>query len=176
MDEIRVKVIFDRERIATRIKELAVEIDACYGQEPLLAVCVLKGAVFFFGDLVRILHNKNLELDFVRLTSYGMDNASSGAPILIKDVEADIYGKHILIVEDIVDSGYSMRFLLDCFAARGARSLRLAALVDKHERRQVDVNVDFAGFAVNSGFLVGYGMDWAERWRMLPDICEIVPG
>ena len=116
-----------------------------------------------------------MELDFIRLSSYGMSSSSSRHVILNKDVEVDIRGKHVLIVEDVVDSGYSMRFLLDRFAARQARSLRLAALVDKHERRQADVTVDFAGFRLNKGFIVGYGLDYAERYRTLPGICEIIP-
>ncbi len=177
-EEIRVKelkTVFSPEQIAARVRELAAEIDARYGQEPLVAVCVLKGGFIFFSDLVRALHNQNMELDFVRLSSYGMASSSSKHVIFNKDVEVDIRGKHVLIVEDVVDSGYSMRFLLDQFAARQARSLRLAALVDKHERRQADVNVDFAGFKLNKGFIVGYGLDYAERYRMLPGVCEIIP-
>ncbi|WP_297825415.1 hypoxanthine phosphoribosyltransferase [uncultured Desulfovibrio sp.] len=169
------KTVFSPEQIAMRVRELAAEIDSLYGQEPLVAVCVLKGAFIFFSDLARSLHNQNMELDFIRLSSYGMSSSSSRHVILNKDVEVDIRGKHVLIVEDVVDSGYSMRFLLDRFAARQARSLRLAALVDKHERRQADVTVDFAGFRLNKGFIVGYGLDYAERYRTLPGICEIIP-
>ena len=142
------KSVFTPEQIAVRVRELGVEIDGLYGQEPLVAICVLKGGVIFFSDLVRALHNQNLELDFVRLSSYGKSSASSKHVIFNKDVEVDIRGKHVLIVEDVVDSGHSMRFLLDQFAARQARSLRLAALVDKRERRQADVKVDFAGFVL----------------------------
>jgi len=176
--EIRVKelkIVFSPEQIAARVCELAAEIDALYGQEFLVAVCVLKGGFIFFSDLVRTLHNKNMELDFVRLSSYGKNTSSSRHVIFNKDVEVDICGKHVLIVDDVVDSGYSMRFLLDQFAARQARSLRLAALVDKYERRQADVKVDFAGFRLNKGFIVGYGLDYAEHYRMLPGVCEIIP-
>ena len=163
------KPVFTPEQIAARIQELAAEINAEYGDEPMVAVCVLKGGFMFFSDLVRFLHNKNLELDFVRLSSYGKGSSSS------KHVEIDICGKHVLIVEDIVDSGHSMRFLLGQFAARKARSLRLAALVDKDERREVDVKVDFAGFKLNQGFIVGYGLDYAEHYRMLPGVFEVIP-
>lgn len=169
------KSVFSAEQIAERVRELAAEIDAFYGQEPLAAVCVLKGGFIFFSDLVRFLHNENLELDFVRLSSYGLASASSKHVIFSKDVEIDIRDKHVLIVEDVVDSGHSMRFLLDQFAARRVRSLRLAALVDKTERRDAAVTVDFAGFRLSRGFIVGYGLDYAERYRMLPDICEIIP-
>ncbi|MGE9986258.1 hypoxanthine phosphoribosyltransferase [Desulfovibrio sp. SGI.169] len=171
----KLKTVFSPEHIAARVRELAAEIDGLYGQEPLVAVCVLKGGFIFFSDLVRALHNQNMELDFVRLSSYGNSSVSSRHVIFSKDVEVDIRGKHVLIVEDVVDSGHSMRFLLDQFAARQARSLRLAALVDKRERRQVDVKVDFAGFRLNKGFIVGYGLDYAERYRMLPGVCEIIP-
>ena len=167
------KSVFTPEQIAVRVRELGVEIDGLYGQEPLVAICVLKGGVIFFSDLVRALHN--LELGFVRLSSYGKSSASSKHVIFNKDVEVDIRGKHVLIVEDVVDSGHSMRFLLDQFAARQARSLRLAALVDKRERRQADVKVDFAGFVLNKGFIVGYGLDYAESYRTLPGVCEIIP-
>lgn len=167
--------VFSPERIAARVRELAGEINEFYGREPLVAVCVLKGGFLFFSDLVRFLYYDNLELDFVRLSSYGKSVSSAGHVIFSKDVEVDIRGKHVLIVEDVVDSGHSMRFLLDQFAARKPRSLRLAALVDKHERRQAAVKVDFAGFKLSRGFIVGYGMDYAERYRGLPGICEIIP-
>ena len=169
------KSVFTPEQIAVRVRELGVEIDGLYGQEPLVAICVLKGGVIFFSDLVRALHNQNLELDFVRLSSYGKSSASSKHVIFNKDVEVDIRGKHVLIVEDVVDSGHSMRFLLDQFAARQARSLRLAALVDKRERRQADVKVDFAGFVLNKGFIVGYGLDYAQEYRNLPYIGVLKP-
>jgi hypoxanthine phosphoribosyltransferase len=177
-NEIRVKElkpVFTQEQIAARVRELAAEIDAMYGDEPLVVVCVLKGAVMFFSDLVRSLHNRNLELDFVRLSSYGRATSSSKHVIFNKDLEIDICDKHVLIVEDIVDSGHSMRFLLGQFAARRARSLRLATMVDKGERREIDVPLDFVGFTLKQGFIVGYGLDYAERYRMLPGIYEIVP-
>ena len=176
--EIKVKelkTVFSQEQIAQRVKELAAEIDACYGQEPLVAICVLKGGFVFFSDLVRALQNKNLELDFVRLSSYGKGSSSSKHVIFNKDIEIDICDKHVLIVEDIVDSGHSMRFLLGQFAARKARSLRLASLVDKNERREIDVHVDFAGFKLTQGFIVGYGLDYAEHYRNLPAVFEIIP-
>ncbi|CAI3220364.1 hypoxanthine phosphoribosyltransferase [Desulfovibrio legallii] len=167
------KSVFSQEMIAVRVRELAAEIDALYGQEPLVAVCVLKGGFIFFSDLVRALHNEKMELDFVRLSSYGKKASSSKHVIFSKDVEIDIAGKHVLIVEDIVDSGYSMQFLLGQFAARRPRSVRLAALVDKGERREVDVKVDFAGFKLKEGFIVGYGLDYAEHYRMLPGVYEV---
>lgn len=176
MDPERLKLVpvFGKNRIEKRVAELAAGIDGVYGIEPLVAICVLKGAFIFFSDLVRKLHNPFLELDFVRLSSYGKSFNSTGHVIFNKDVEVDIRGKHVLIVEDIVDTGHTMRFLLDQFAARQPLSLRIAALVDKHERRKSEVSVDFAGFSLPGGFLVGYGLDYAEHFRALPDICEII--
>ena len=163
------KIVYTSGQIAERVRAMAAEIDAFYGDEPLVAVCVLKGAVFFFTDLVRAMRSENLELDFVRLSSYGKGTSSSRHVVFSKDVDCDITGKHVLIVEDVVDSGLSMQF-----EARGARSLRLAALVDKNERREVDVRVDFAGFKLEEGFIVGYGLDYAEKYRALPDVEELV--
>ena len=159
------KIVYTSGQIAGRVRAMAAEIDAFYGDEPLVAVCVLKGAVFFFTDLVRAMRTENLELDFVRLSSYGKGTSSSRHVVFSKDVDCDITGKHVLIVEDVVDSGLSMQFLMRQFEARGARSLRLAALVDKNERREVDVRVDFAGFKLEEGFIVGYGLDYAEKYR-----------
>ena len=165
--------VFSRAEIERRVNELAAAIDAKYGEESLVAICVLKGAFIFFSDLVRKLTNPNLELDFVRLSSYGKSTESSGHVVFSKDAEIDIRGKHTLIVEDIVDSGQTMEFLCDQFKARRPKSIAIASLVDKLERRISGVKVDFPGFSLNKGFLVGYGMDYAEKYRTLPDICEI---
>lgn len=170
----KLATVFSRTQIAARVAEMAVAIDKTYGDAPLVAICVLKGAILFYGDLARALRNPNLELDFVRLASYGKNSNSSGHIKFSKDIEIDIGGKHVLVVEDIVDSGHTMRFLLDQLAARRPASLRLAALVDKVERREARVIVDFAGFYLKQGFIVGYGMDYAEHYRALPDICELL--
>ncbi len=172
-DAGKLEEIYSQGQIAERIAYLAKEIARIYGDEPVVAVCVLKGAFAFFSDLVRAIDNPHLEVDFVRLSSYGMNSESSKHVIFSKDLETDIRNKHVLIVEDIVDSGYSMRFLLDQLLVRQPLSLRIAALVDKRERRSANVLVDFAGFVLESGFLVGYGLDYAERYRALPNICEL---
>ncbi len=164
---------FTRDEIEKRVSDLARQIDARYGDEPLVAVCVLKGAFIFFSDLVRKLSNPNLELDFVRLSSYGKSTNSSGHIIFNKDVEVDLRGKNVLIIEDIVDSGQTMQFLCDQFRARKPASIAIASLVDKRERRIANVPVDFPGFVVDKGFLVGYGMDVGEKNRTLPDICKL---
>lgn len=166
--------VFTAEVIAERVRNLAVCIDSHYGNEPLAIVCVLKGAFMFFTDLVRNMQKSNVELDFVRLSSYAMNDTSLRTVSFGKDVDISLNDKHVLIVEDIIDTGHSMDFLLRQFAARGARSLALAVLVDKHERREVPVRANFVGFTLNEGFIVGYGLDYAERYRNMPGIHEVV--
>ncbi len=166
----RLTPVYSHSCIENRVRELGEQISALYGDEPLVAVCVLKGAVVFFSDLIRHITDTNLTLDFVRLSSYA-DGMESGTLNFVRDLETDIRDKHVLIVEDVVDSGKSMAFLLEILSRRSPRSLRLAALVDKKERREAEVQVDFAGFELNQGFIVGYGLDCAERFRALPDIC-----
>lgn len=165
----QLRIVYDESVIRARVRELAAEIDAAYRDEPLVVVCVLKGAIFFFSDLVRAL-TISPELDFVRLASYGDGMQSKRNVAFTKDLELSIEGKHVLIVEDIIDSGHSMDFLLKQLGARGAKSLRLAALIDKAERREVPVHADFVGFALPVGFIVGYGMDYAEHYRALPAV------
>ncbi len=162
-------LVHDQAAIAARVREMATQINAIYAGTPLLVIAVLKGAFIFCADLVREL-NMPLEVDFIRLSSYGRATQSSETVQLGKDVESSLTGRHVLIVEDIVDTGLSMAFLRKELEARGAASIRLAAFVDKPERRQVPMHVDFTGFVVPSGFVVGYGLDYAEKYRELPGI------
>ena len=156
-----------------RLDALADEINTRYAGKSLVLVCVLKGAFMFFSDLVRRL-TMNPEVDFVRVASYGNGVESTKTISFTKDIEVSLEGKHVILVDDIVDTGHTMTFLCQQFAARGAKSLALAALVDKKERRDVDVIVDYPGFILQKGFLVGYGLDYAERYRSLPAICEAI--
>lgn len=167
--------VYSAEDIAARVKSVAAEINALYrtAEEPLVMVCVLKGAFMFFADLVKRIE-VHPEIDFVRLASYGRHSASGGAITFGKDVDISLTGKHVLVVEDVIDSGLTMDFLLKQFKARGAKSLRLAVLIDKQERREVDVQADFTGFVLHEGFIVGYGLDYAERYRELPAIYEVL--
>lgn len=158
--------------IAERVQAIAGQINMHYQGKSLVMICVLKGAFMFFSDLVKLI-TVGVELDFVRLASYGVSSTSSGTVSFLKDTEIPIQGKDVVIVEDIVDSGQTMDFLLRQLEARGANSLRVAALIDKLERRQKNIKVDFSGFTVSSGFLVGYGLDYAERFRELPAICTL---
>ncbi|MCL1890217.1 MAG: hypoxanthine phosphoribosyltransferase [Desulfovibrionaceae bacterium] len=163
------RTLFSREAIASRVVELAEEINGVYAGQRLVVICVLKGAFIFFSDLVRQIRLETC-LDFVRIASYGRKKDRDGRIFFTKDVELSLNGEHVLVVEDIVDTGHSMDFLFKQLAARGAASLRLAALVDKSERRERSVVVDWAGFSITSGFIVGYGLDYAEKYRELPDI------
>ncbi len=168
------KVVIDSETLHRRVAELGAEVSAHYQGKPLVVVCVLKGAFLFFADLVRHIKNDSLEIDFVRMASYGGGTSRGRQTIFSKDMEVDVAGKHVLLVEDIVDTGHSAEFLLEVLEKRGAESIRICCVVDKHERREVDLAVDFAGFPLQKGFIVGYGMDYAEKYRELDAVYELV--
>ena len=169
MSEQLSDIVFSSELIAARVAAIAEKINVLYAGEPLVVLCVLKGAFMFFSDLVKKLTIRP-ELDFVRVASYGNALEHTSAISFNKDVEISLYDKHVLLVEDIVDTGHTMKFLSGQMVARGAKSMRLCALVDKFERREVDIKVDFSGFTLSKGFIVGYGLDYAEHYRELPDI------
>ena len=164
------KVIITREEIAEKVAELAAEIRKDYrGKNPLL-IGILKGSFVFMSDLVRAM-NIPAEIDFVRLASYGAGKDSSGKIKLIKDVETPVKNRHVLVVEDIVDRGVTVRFLLDYLSFRKPASLKLCALFDKPSRRKVEVPIDYVGFTVPDAFVVGYGLDFDEKYRYLPNLC-----
>ena len=166
------KLILSPETIARRVRELGNAINRDYAGEPLVVVGILKGAFVFMADLVRAIELP-LEIDFIRVASYGNEACSSGKFVLTKDVELSLAGKDVLLVEDIVDTGRTMACLKERFEAHTPRSVRLCALIDKKERREVPVNVDYAGFTVEEGFLVGYGLDYAEQHRHYPGIYHL---
>jgi hypoxanthine phosphoribosyltransferase len=170
----RMRVVFSREEIDRRVRELGQEISERYRGKQLVVVCVLKGAFIFCADLVRVL-SIDVEMDFVRLGSYGGGKSSLGKVLFKSDVEISIENKHVLIVEDIVDTGNSMSYLKEVFAARGPLSIAICALLDKKERREANVQVDFSGFHLEKGFAVGYGLDFAEKYRHLDSVLEILP-
>jgi len=154
--------------ISKRVKELGAAITKDYENSRLLVIGILNGAFMFMADLVREI-KCGLEIDFVRVASYGMATIA-GSLRFTKDIELDTQGKDILIVEDIVDTGRTLKHLSHSFEERGANSVRFCTLIDKKERREVDLSVAYVGFEVQSGFLVGYGLDCSERFRHLPDI------
>jgi hypoxanthine phosphoribosyltransferase len=166
------KVIIPREEIAKRIDELATEVRRDYKDKNPLLIGILKGSFVFLSDLMRSM-NIPVEVDFVRLSSYGAGKENSGKIKLVKDVETPIKGRHVLVVEDIIDRGLTLRFLLDYLSFRKPASLRLCALFDKPSRRKVEVLIDYVGFTVPDAFVVGYGLDLNEKFRYLPDLCVL---
>jgi hypoxanthine phosphoribosyltransferase len=160
-------VLLSRERIAARTKELAEKIAADYRGKDLVLVGVLKGAFVFLADLARHL-DLPVEIDFVALSSYGQSTRTSGVVRITKDLDLDITGKHVLVVEDIVDTGLTLDYLRRMLQERGPSSVEICALLNKPEARKVDIEVKYLGFDVPSRFVVGYGLDYAERFRQLP--------
>ena len=168
-DSHRIRVLLDEETIARRVLELARQIDADFaGSEDLVAIGVLKGSVFCFTDLVKRLKTP-LRIDFFQTTSYGT-GTTAGEVRIKRDIDLSIRGKDVILVEDIVDTGWTLRTILDLFRFRGARTVKLCALLDKHESREVEVPIDYAGFRIGREFVVGYGLDFNERYRNLPYI------
>ncbi len=166
--------LFDPQTIASRVRELGAAIDQAYGQagEPLVLICVLKGAFIFFADLIRSMQTP-VELDFVRMASYGQQTTRQEKVHFSKDIEVSIQGKHVLIVEDIVDTGHTMAYLKKVFDARRPASVAVCSLIHKIGRREVDLDIDFYGFRLDKGFIVGYGLDCAEAYRQLDAIYEL---
>lgn len=166
------KLVFSQEQIQKRVSELAAQIEKDYNNEEIVIVCVLKGAIFFFADLVRQIHNDKIKLDTLRVSSYGDDVNSSGQVKFEKDLDLDIKGKHVLLVEDVIDTGITMLQVFEHLKLREAKSIKLAALIDKKERRETDIKIDYPGFVLNEGFIVGYGLDFAQQYRQLPAIYD----
>ena len=168
-DSHTIRVLLDEQTIAARVLELARQIDADFaGSEDLVAIGVLKGSVFFFTDLVKRLQTP-LRIDFFQTTSYGA-GTTAGEVRIKRDIDLSIRGKNVILVEDIIDTGWTLRTILDLFRFRGARSVKLCALLDQHESREVEVPIDYSGFRIGKEFVVGYGLDFNERYRNLPYI------
>jgi hypoxanthine phosphoribosyltransferase len=164
-----IETLISEESIRTRIQELGAEITRDYaGMNPLL-IGVLKGACFFLSDLLRAIDTP-LSIEFMAISSYGSSTRTSGEVRIMKDLDVPIEGRHILVIEDIVDTGLTLSYLLANLESRGAASVKLAALLDKFERRQKEVKIDYLGFKIPDEFVVGYGLDFAERYRNLPFI------
>ena len=171
-NETKHQVLLSREQIDAGVRRLAAEIKRDYqGKYPLL-IGILKGSFMFMADLIRFL-DFPLEVDFVRLASYGTGRESSGKIKVLQALKAEVRGREVLVIEDIVDTGLTTSFLLDYLRKKKAASVKLCALTDKPSRRQTPVTIDYLGFTVPDKFLVGYGLDWNEKFRNLPDICFI---
>lgn len=163
------KPLFTQEQIAARVRDLGREISEVYGEDEILLVGVLKGSFLFFADLSRQITSPVI-VDFVRLASYGSETRSSGIVEMRKDLEISVKGRDVLIVEDIVDSGLTLESLYHRLLLRQPNSLRICTLIDKRSRREVDIEADFVGFSLDDGFIIGYGLDYDERFRNLADI------
>ena len=166
------KILLDHETIQKRIKELGEEITRDYqGKEPVV-ICMLKGAVYFFADLTKNI-KLPLMLDFARLSSY-RNGTTSGQMELIYDITAKIEGRDVILVEDIVDSGKTLAYFIELLKTRHPASVKICAFLDKKERREVEINVDYVGFDIPCGFVIGYGLDYAEKYREFPFLAEII--
>ena len=163
------RVMFDEAALAAKCREMGQELSRDYAGKDLLAVGILKGSMMFFADLVRQI-KVPLYIDFMAASSYGSGTETSGSVKIKKDLDTDIRGRHVLLVEDIIDSGVTMSRLMAELAKREPASIRLCALLSKPSRRQVDVQIDYCGFEVPDEFLVGYGLDYADKYRNLPVI------
>lgn len=163
------EVMISKEEIGKRVKELGHQISMDYKGESLIAICVLKGAVLFMSDLIREL-NVETEIDFMAVSSYGASTKSTGVVRILKDLDSNIENKNVLIVEDIVDSGLTLKYLKEYLMARNPKTLKICTLLDKPERRMADVKADYIGFSIENKFIVGYGLDFDQKYRNLPYI------
>ena len=164
------EILYSRQQIAERVAEMGVQITRDVNGEKLVMVGVLKGAAPFLADLSRAIQ-ADATFDFVATSSYGQGQRSSGAVKLIKDLDEPIEGKNVLMVEDILDTGLTLSYLRKLFMQQKPKSLRIAVLLDKPSRRIEKIEADYVGFSIPNLFVIGYGMDYAERYRNLPDIC-----
>lgn len=166
------QVLLSEQQIQSRIKELGAEITRDYaGRNPLL-IGVLKGACFFMSDLLRSIDTR-LGIEFIATSSYGSSTRTSGEVRILKDLDVPVEGRDLIVIEDIVDTGLTLSYLMANLKSRGAASVKLVALLDKHERREREVEIDYLGFKIPDHFVVGYGLDFAERYRNLPFIAVL---
>ena len=165
----KIRVLLSEEEVDARIQEVADVINKDYEGKDVHMICVLKGGVFFMCELAKRI-TRPVTLDFMSVSSYGDDTKSSGVVKIVKDLDQPLEGKDVLIVEDIIDSGRTLYYLMDILAKRKPKSMKLCTLLDKPERRVKDVKVDYVGFNIPDEFVVGYGLDYAQRYRNLPFI------
>jgi hypoxanthine phosphoribosyltransferase len=168
------EILIEEDALQARIAELGAEISADYADRDVLLLGVLKGAVFFMADLMRKL-SVPCEIDFMAISSYGGQTDSSGVVRILKDLDTNIEGRHVLVVEDIIDSGLTLSYLMRNLEAREPASLEICALLTKPSRREIDVPVRYVGFEIPNRFVIGYGLDFAERYRNLPYVGVLRP-
>ncbi|HUA59958.1 MAG TPA: hypoxanthine phosphoribosyltransferase [Verrucomicrobiae bacterium] len=175
MTDPKLKVLIDADRVQERIRELGEQISNDYPEGNLHFICILKGACFFMADLARAM-KRDVFIDFMGISTYGKGKTSSGEVKVTKDLDISLEGADVLIVEDIVDSGVTLNYLLHLLEQRKPRSIRIAALLDKPERRMRPVHVSYVGFPIPDRFVVGFGLDYAEKYRNLDAICVLDEG
>jgi len=168
------EVLFDAEQIQQKVRELGEQLSADFRDRNPLVICVLKGAFIFMADLVKAM-TVPVELDFMAVSSYGNATKSSGVVKIIKDLDTSVEGRDVLIVEDIIDSGLTLSYLIDVLERRNAKSVTVVTLFDKPSGRSVDLEADYTGFTLPDAFVVGYGLDYAEKYRNLPLIGVLKP-
>lgn len=168
------EVLYDAQQIGAKVKELGETLSKDFGGRNPLVICVLKGAFIFMADLVKEI-TVPLEIDFMAVSSYGQSTKSSGVVKIIKDLDVSVEGRDVLIVEDIIDSGLTLSYLIDVLERRNAKSVTVVTLFDKPARRTVELEADYTGFTLPDEFVVGYGLDFAEKYRNLPYIGILKP-
>ena len=170
----RIENLIDKEAVEKRIKELAREIEKDYAGEEVYCVGLLKGSVIFLSDLVKEI-NSPVIIDFMSVSSYGSETVSSGDVKILKDTDLDLRGKHVLIVEDIIDTGLTLEHVIRYFKeSKGVKTLKTCTLLSKPERRKVNIDIDYVGFDVPDKFVIGYGLDYDQKYRNLPYIAVVV--
>ena len=168
------EILISEDQIQQKVKELGKQITRDYkGKDPIL-VGVLNGAVIFMADLMRCI-DIPVEIDFMAVSSYGVSTESSGIVRILKDLDKSIEDRHVIVVEDIIDTGLTLKYLTTLLKDRKPRSIRLCSLLDKPERRKIDIDIDYKGFSIPDEFVVGYGLDFKEKYRNLPYICVLKP-
>lgn len=166
------EILIDEDILQAKVRELGAKITEDYKGKDLLLICVLKGAVIFVSDLMKRI-DLPLEVDFMAVSSYGSDTKSSGVVRILKDLNKGIEGRNLLIVEDIIDSGLTLSYLIDNLKARGPESVEICTILDKPDRRKANINIKYTGFQVPDEFVVGYGLDYAEKYRNLPYVAVL---
>lgn len=168
-----IKQLFAEQDIQQRVAELAHQIDADLQNESVILIGLLRGSAFFLSDLARMIQS-DAQIDFMTVSSYGNETTSSRDVRILKDLEDDIYNQNIIVVEDIIDTGYTLKKVVEMLATRRPKTLKVCTFLDKPSRREVNVNVDYCGFTIEDTFVVGYGIDYAQKHRTLPYIGHVV--
>ena len=170
MNESIKQILIAKDALAQKVEQLGKDITRAYSGKDLIVVCILRGSMVFFADLIRNI-DLPITVDSMAVSSYGSGSVTTGKVRIIKDMSEDIAGKHVLIVEDIIDSGNTMKNLTAMLNARNPLSIKICTLLDKPSRREVEIDGDYVGFTIPDEFVVGYGLDYAEKYRNLPDVC-----